>query len=255
MRELQSETDIFQLHDLIGEKINKHLDGLDQNKSADSQKILELCQIGKLLSSYFNNYDIIKVSENPDFLISDGDSEIGLEHQLVLDPKLKSKEGFFDNIVNKVEEKLRNDKSLPGNIINLVFRDEINFKINDKSLIINDIANIIKCFVNTGKLKENKYILNIHKIDNSKICINANFGAYMQKEISPDLIYKFLLKKEEKVDSYRMNSVQTQWLILVIGSLGESSYELNREIEMNIQTKFDKVFIYEDLRNRLFEFK
>jgi hypothetical protein len=161
MRELQSETDIFQLHDLIGEKINKHLDGLDQNKSADSQKILELCQIGKLLSSYFNNYDIIKVSENPDFLISDGDSEIGLEHQLVLDPKLKSKEGFFDNIVNKVEEKLRNDKSLPGNIINLVFRDEINFKINDKSLIINDIANIIKCFVNTGKLKENKYILNI----------------------------------------------------------------------------------------------
>jgi hypothetical protein len=77
----------------------------------------------------------------------------------------------------------------------------------------------------------------------------------MQKEISPDLIYKFLLKKEEKVDSYRMNSVQTQWLILVIGSLGESSYELNREIEMNIQTKFDKVFIYEDLRNRLFEFK
>ena len=103
MRQLHTAIRFEELREGIGQKINHHLTGLDENKKNDSKKRLELCQIGKLIFSYFKEFEITNVLERPDFLISNGRVTVGLEHQLVLDAEPKSKEGFYENIFDKVE--------------------------------------------------------------------------------------------------------------------------------------------------------
>lgn len=64
-----------------------------------------------------------------------------------------------------------------------------------------------------------------------------------------------LKSKDAKISSYKEKGITTQWLLLVIGSNGESSFEMNRNLKIEIETEFDKVFILEDFNNRLYELK
>jgi hypothetical protein len=255
MRQLHTTNNFGDTWDGIGRKINNYLAGLNDNKKGDKQKILELCQVGKLICSYFDNYEIVKVSEKPDFLISNGEVIIGLEHQLILDPDSKSKEGFYENIFDKVEHNLSQDETLPNFLVNLTIEKEADLTINNKGEIIAKATDILKHFILTGELKENGFIVSAHKMRHTRKSINANYGAHMQRTIDKELILRFLKKKEDKIESYLKNSVPIQWLVLVIGGLGESSYEVDNEFELDLETRFDKVFLYEDFQNRLYELK
>lgn len=255
MRQLFTNKDFGDTWAGIGQKINSHLTELDETKREGKQKILELCQIGKLISSYFDEYEIVKVFERPDFLISNGQVTIGLEHQLILDPEVKSKEGFYDNIFDKVEHNLMQDDSLPNFLINLIIKRKADLTINNKDSIVSQLTDILRTFILTGELKDNDYIEDADSMTHSRKSINANYGGHLQRSINKDLILEFLKKKEDKIDSYVKNSVPMQWLVLVIGSLGESSYEVKNEFDIEIETRFDKVFLYEDFQNRLYELK
>ncbi|MGC3947223.1 MAG: hypothetical protein QM762_22365 [Chryseolinea sp.] len=255
MRELTTNISFGDTWEGIGRKINNHLANLDRNASDDKQKILELCQIGKLLCSYFDDFDIVKVSESPDFLISNGDVSIGLEHQLILDPETKAKEGFYDNIFSKVEHNLIKDETVPNFLINLIIKKDADLMINNKGAIINRVTEILREFVLIGLLSDNDFILSAHKMRHSRKSINANYGGHLQRSIDKELILEFLKKKEGKIESYKRNSGPNQWLVLVIGGLGESSYEVANAFELLLDTQFNKVLLYEDFSNRLFELK
>lgn len=127
MKQLHSDITFNKTHERIGEKINSHLKGLDRYKKDDKQKILELCQIGKLLGTFFNEYEIINVTEKPDFIISNKKQNIGVEHELILDAKYKAEEGFYENICEKVETNLKNDSTLPNFLVNLYLKDNLSF--------------------------------------------------------------------------------------------------------------------------------
>lgn len=51
------------------------------------------------------------------------------------------------------------------------------------------------------------------------------------------------------------NSNIPQWLLIVLGGIGESSYVLESDFDLTVETKFDKVFILEDFRTNLYEIK
>jgi len=55
------------ISDKLELKIGKHLDQIDEN---DRKKSTELCQMGKLLATYYDGYEIEELSESPDFIIS-----------------------------------------------------------------------------------------------------------------------------------------------------------------------------------------
>lgn len=135
MRQLQHNLKFNEIHSRLGLKINSHLKGLDKSNNDNKQKILELCQIGKLLATYFNDFEITKIIEKPDFIISNGDIKFGLEHELILDTKAKSEEGFYKNICEKVEVNLENDSSIPDVLVNLFLKDNLSFKINKKKRV------------------------------------------------------------------------------------------------------------------------
>ena len=62
-------------------------------------------------------------------------------------------------------------------------------------------------------------------------------------------------KKERKIAAYKASGIEKQWLLIVIGSAGESSYEVEGKIEIELKTDFDKVFILEDFKSKLYELK
>ncbi|WKZ60449.1 MAG: hypothetical protein QY309_03020 [Cyclobacteriaceae bacterium] len=255
MRQLSTSKTFEDIWHSLGQKINSHLIGLDDAKNEDKQKILELCQVGKLISSYFDDFEIMKVSEKPDFVISNGQLTVGLEHQLILDPETKSKEGFYSNIFDKVERKLIQDDAIPNFLLNVIIKGDADLTVNNKDLIINQLVDILRDFLFTGELKENDYIVSARSMKHSRKSISANYGAYIQRFIDKNIILEFLKKKDDKIDTYISNSCPIQWLVLVIGGLGESSYEIDSNSDLEIDTKFDKVFLYEDFRNRLYELK
>lgn len=255
MRQLQHNLKFNEIHSRLGLKINSHLKGLDKSNNDNKQKILELCQIGKLLATYFNDFEITKIIEKPDFIISNGDIKFGLEHELILDTKAKSEEGFYKNICEKVEVNLENDSSIPDVLVNLFLKDNLSFKINKKNELITLLTELVKHFILTGELSENSIVKEAHKMRLTKKSVNPNFGAYWQKRITKDLIIEHILKKESKVSIYRHNTGLPQWLVLIIGSVGQSSFEVNELLSIELTTKFDKVFLFEDFDNKLYELK
>jgi predicted transcriptional regulator len=255
MRQIQQHSNSLLFKEIVGQKINHHLIGLDKAKKDDSQNILELCHVGKMLATYFNDYEISEVMEKPDFIISNGHHKIGLEHEQILCGELKSSEGYYENICKKVQQLLEQDENLPNFLVNVYIKKNVTTRIKDKGRIIETIHSIIKDFVNTNVLKENEFIDKILIMKHSKKSVCPNFGAYCQNWITEELICEYVAKKEVKLNSYISNSVETQWLVLVIGSLGKSSYEVNKNMNIKLNTKFDKVYLYENFSNNLYEIK
>lgn len=117
------------------------------------------------------------------------------------------------------------------------------------------LTELVKHFILTGELSENSIVKEAHKMRHTKKSVNPNFGAYWQKTITKDLIIEHILKKESKVSIYRHNTGLPQWLVLIIGSVGQSSFEVNELLSIELTTKFDKVFLFEDFDNKLYELK
>lgn len=62
--------------------------------------------------------------------------------------------------------------------------------------------------------------------------LSPNVGAWWQKSITASIIEKAIARKESKIESYVRNSVPRQWLLLVIGSLKDSSYEVEETLKI-----------------------
>nr|WP_319270748.1 hypothetical protein [uncultured Draconibacterium sp.] len=235
--------------------ISEFTDKLKVDYYKNEQKIVETCHVGKFLMFFENRFKIDKISEEPDFIISDGITKIGLEHQILIDKKSKEKEGFFGNLIKQAEKELRKDKELPNFLANVYAHPFFNSKINEKQRLINEIVHLIKHFIKTGELLENEIIDRISSMKHSKISLSPNMGAWWQKSINGELIKNAVFKKEKRIDKYLENTNLSQWLLIVIGGLGESSYSVETEFDLRVKTKFDKVYLLEDFNTNLFEIK
>ena len=255
MKIIENNKSISENKKLFDNLIDSHLKILMPEKEKNSQKILELCHVGKFLMFFNNKIKIDKLYEKPDFILNGEFGEIGLEHQILIDNKPKEREGFFENIFSAAESELKKDSELPNFLVSCYLIPYVNFKINEKDNIIKIIVRVVKEYILTKKLIENPIIENISMTDHSEKSLNVNLGGWWVKDVTEELIIKAVRKKEKKLSSYRENSGKTQWLIIVIGSTGESSYNLYNPFEMNLETEFNKVFILEDFNNKLYELK
>ena len=236
--------------------IRKHLDGLDSYNQSDYQKQLEICQLGKLLVTYFPEFLIEEVREKPDFIISDGEKRIAIEHQTILDPVTKSYQGFYENIFHIAERDLRDESTLPNFLANCYLKDNLPFTNSDKKMLIQLVKDTVTEYVLNDNLVENQLISKIFKMPHSKKSLNTNFGAYMVKDLDAETLINFIAKKEDKVKSYRQNTGLEQWLLLVTGGAAEYSFDIEEPIEkLDIKSSFDKIYLMADFDNELYEIK
>ncbi len=240
----------------IEKAISNSLYNLNSYNSTDRQKQLEICQFGKMLATYFPDFFIDEVREKPDFIISDGKKRIAVEHQTIVNPIIKSKQGFYENIFQLVERDLQTDNSLPNFLAVCYLKSNLKFKNTDKQLISNLIKETVKEFVLNGILVENPLIMKIIKMPNSHKNLHANFGAFMRYKVDAKILKDFILKKENKVQTYRQNTEMEQWLLLVTGGVAEYWYEVEIPIEnLDLKSSFDKIFLMSDFDNILYELK
>ncbi len=241
----------------IGSKINHHLIGLDENNNNDSKKILELCQFGKLLSSYFNDYNIIDGNrEEPDFIIENNSEKVGVELMRIVDGNAKSEEGYFESICNSAERLFYSETDFPNFLANVYIQPNLPKSQHLKKHYTKILVNSLRELVLTGNFKENEFLSSAKFMNHKKKNICPNFGAYIQKSISENQIISSIKTKEKKLPTYIKNTVPNQWLILIIGNIGNSSFEVNETFKMNpICTDFKRVFLYEDFNDKLFELK
>ena len=240
---------VSESYDLLEKLIGKHLES-----HTDKQKTLEICHTGKFLL-FFENINISQVSEKPDFILFDGKEEIGLEHQIIVEPKSKEGEGFFENIFTQVEKELQQDNELPNFLADCYIEYYATYKLNEKEKLIEIVKTVIKEYVLNDNFIQNPIIERISLQPHSQKNIHANMGAWWQKNIPKETLENAINKKNTKVSSYRESGIQKQWLLLVIGSSGDSSFEMDKDLKLEIETKFDKIFVLEDLRNILYELK
>ncbi len=255
MRVIENNKSLTENSRLLGSLIEPYLEKLQSNPLKNRQKILEISHVGKFLMFFDNQIKIDQLSEKPDFILKGQLGKIGLEHQVVIDPKSKKREGFYENIFSIAESELQKDSELPNFLANCYIKPYLNFKLKEKNNLISLIKKVVKQYVLNDLLLDNPLIERIRKMPHSRISVCVNLGAWWQKDLNEEIIERAIEKKNNLISSYKLNSGKTQWLLLVIGSNGDSSYLMDENIELNINSPFDKIYVLEDFSNRLFELK
>jgi hypothetical protein len=246
---LKTNRTVSEDYELLGKLINEHL-----KLFPDKKKTLEICHAGKFLL-FFENLVIHKVTEKPDFILFDGINKIGLELQIIVDSKSKEREGFFENIFELAEKELKEDDELPNFLAGCYIEPFTNFKLNEKEYLVETVKKVIKEYVINNNFIENPIIESIHVQPHSQKNIYPNMGAWWQKNVSLEIIENSIKKKHSKIEAYKEKGIKTQWLLLVLGGLGESSFEMDKSMKLEMESEFDKVFVLEDFKNVLYELK
>ncbi|RRQ49756.1 hypothetical protein DZC72_03970 [Maribacter algicola] len=255
MRIIENNKSVFENKKSLRKLIDSHLEPLLTERRKNQQKILEICHVGKFLMFFENDFEISKVTEKPDFILTNGTELVGLEHQILVDNKSKEREGFFKNIFDLAELELKKDNSLPNFLANCYLLPYVNFKLSEKEELIATVVRVVKKYVLTDILEENPLIERIWKMPHSGINISESLGAWWQKDLTNEILIKAVSKKEKLISKYKENSTEKQWLLIVIGSNGDSSYLIDRNIKYSVKSEFDKVFVLEDFNNNLYEIK
>ncbi|MEM6517057.1 MAG: hypothetical protein AAF688_12805, partial [Bacteroidota bacterium] len=238
-----------------GKVIDHHVQPLRQERLKNKKKIIEICHTGKFLIVLGGDHEIHEVREKPDFIIKSPNLTFGLEHQIIVDDKAKEREGFFQGIFDRAESILQKDSDLPNFLANCYLKPYVNFKINHKPELIDIICQVVKEYVQNEIIIENPIIERIGKMRHSQINVNVNLGAWWQQYLTHDLLTQAIKRKEEKITLYKNNTISCQWLLLVIGSTGESSYVIEDMEDYKIESLFDKIYVMEDLSANVYEVK
>ncbi|MDV4068905.1 hypothetical protein CMT34_11950 [Elizabethkingia anophelis] len=199
MRKIQNKVENENVRNLLKTKINSHIEKLNDKIISDKQKILEICHIGKMLATFFPDFEIIELREKPDLIISNKKEYYGIEHQIVVDFKEKEREGFYKNICDKAEIIITKDVSIPNFLINIYLKSDCPYVIRNKNQYIHDITELIKYYILKKEIPENDYFEDVSiyfNHDRKAIC--PNFRGYSQKFINETIINNFIKKKEKK---------------------------------------------------------
>ena len=228
--------------------IGKYLDEVKGN----NKKTTEICHIGKFIMLLNESVSIFRLSESPDCLLNTNQGIIGLEHQIIV----REQEGCFETIIRSVEQNLLADSSIPNFFANCDILPTANYSLSEKSEVIKTVTNVFKEYIIYDRNIPNPYVENIRlqKYSSKGISIRSNsFGP----PLSPSIIKQAILKKEEKLEQYIRNCNSPIWLLLVTGNLKNSSYyiEDTQLLSFFIHSKFDKIYLLEDFKGKLYRLK
>lgn len=263
MEELQQEiANMNVLDGTLNSIIGQHLKGLDKNNRDDDKKSLELCHIGKFITLLENKYSIESVQESPDFIIADSEqNKMGVEHTRIFSEDHKKVEGSIESIFGKAEQEYKSQNPSFKFLINFWLK-KIDFPIQKKDIhiFIREIIDVLDTFLATGEIKNNKLIVDISGIDvpHTTLSFYPNPSLYVQGQasVTKDLIENAVKEKEQNLEKYKIHSsLKEQWLLIVIGSLGPSSYEMDELVIKDFYSSFSRVYLMEDFKAKVYRLK
>jgi hypothetical protein len=244
--------------DYYSDLINSTTSKFDQNWACYDQLVLETCHMAKFLSQLDDNIRTVQKFEKPDFIIKWENRVIGLEHEVLVHSDSKLREGSLSDLVKELEKEYRKIHPDQKILLTIYPQPYLSFRKVDKPKIIKEILHLIETFLSFNQLPENNYIERFFLQPHSKLSFNCNLGGWWQKSIDNQSLHNAIKKKEKKINEYKFNSgTKEQWLLVVIGSVGESSYAIEsiEAFQFSTDSSFDRIFLLEDFRANLYEIK
>lgn len=232
--------------------LESSLNGFDLTDNKDRKDIIEICHVTKFLYYHFTKIKYVQKREEPDFLAHVNDEIIGIEHTICVN-ELKEKEGYIKNICEKIEEKYNNEFKL---LLNVYFKRTFNPYSVEKKTLQSAIEDIILNYCINQIVVANDYIDRIVSFNHNHLHISPNFGAFLQRWISDDDILKVINKKEKKLSTYKSKLINKKiWLLIVLSNTTESSFEVGNLNIIDIDSDFERIYLFEDFKNTIHRIK
>jgi hypothetical protein len=257
MRQIVNNTEISENQFSLDRLINEPLKKLDTSDKDYDKKVLEICHVGKFLMLLNSGYQISDLREQPDFIIKTLDNIIvGLEHEILVDSGHKKIEGSFADIVKTTEELFRERHPETKLLANIYVNTNKKIIKKDKPIHVETLLSIIEDSVFRNRFEKNDLVHNITWHKHSGLNFSCNPGGWCQQSLHSNTVIESIHKKERKrLDYIKNTGIKEQWLLIVIGSLSQSSYEIDSRFDHNLSfnSGFNRIFIMVDFREKLFE--
>jgi hypothetical protein len=270
-------------------------DFFEKGEMSDNEwrkKKRELINLGKFIVAKGDDVSIIEVREEPDFVVKWQNQKIGMEIVEVIDEVARQKAQKNEWLINQIHKTFKEHFPNTHLFFSLSFEIDItNITKKEKKRLQQEIEYRHPEFLDKSKLfklthpgkytKEElsqKAIIIANKLYECYIQSHTNLNddlvklwrfnphdeLYLSLSIgysagSPrDLIISNIRNKETLIEKYRSNSsTQKQYLLMVIeGSSGYSDYsfiDVNMLVELDV--KFDKVFLFDFFKSEIFILK
>lgn len=229
----------------------------EQNLSRN--EVTEISHVGKFALKIDSQIKIIGKADppNPDFIIELQSKLIGLEHTQIQTDNAEN----YNRVITlfKVAEenfRIKYPKDKVHALISIK-GDKLSYKLADKSIVADEIADLVYKTKNNLETKIPDYVSKIKTTIHSQVSF-----SYMEKNWrGPLLTLKRLTsaisKKEIKLNSYRKANPELSefWLLLTIGSLSSASYELDEFSDYKMESQFDRVYLIDDFEGAIIRVK
>jgi len=230
-----------------------------ENYNLESKEELEICQIGKFVYLLDAGIKIVDKPKPPapDFIIECNSLKIGLEHTRILSEN-SGKVLKIDNLVKYSADIFKN--KYPGYMVSatIQFKDDLfEFKQKDKKDLANLISDIVYYKLVCDYVEYPSFISDIKIRKHSLVTFNYHEIKWQPKPLSRSRLESEVHKKELKIQNYKMSDYQFDelWLVLLIGSLSSTSYEIDEFVDYKIPSMFDRVFLMSDFEGKIIQIK
>lgn len=241
----------------------KHIESIIRpflSRQLSKTKIIELCQVGKFISTLKEDITLIEHQDRPDFLVTVDGNKIGLEHQRIYNDdkveKIKSIADLIDGTANVFEKKYPNHKVLVNCWLNT---DGFKTPEDNIESIQSAIADyVFQKLQNDKNIVRPAYIEKLIVMEHSEVFFFFNTMANGESQLDQNTLIQAINKKNSLVDQYRQNSgLTTQWLLLVIGAIPPNSFKLDYTFirSLKIRSSFDKIYLLEDYHSKIWQLK
>lgn len=245
---------------------NKKYEGLGDviypilnNKTLVKKEILEVCQIGKFVYLIDSNIRIIDKPNppSPDFIIVHDSQLIGLEHTRIISDNANKKLKVF-NLVEYASKTFEN--KYPNQPVFASFEfcnDEFEFKQNEKKVLAAQIADVVYRKLSGDYVELPDFLSEIRIQKHSKVSFSFKERNWQPQPLSLAKLELEIRKKEEKIPFYKLsdNELSEIWLVLLIGSLSSTSFEIDQRIKYKIDSEFDRVYLMSDFEGLIIRVK
>lgn len=226
----------------------------------EHKEVLEVCQIGKFIFNFNPNIRIIDKPKppSPDFLLELDGKIIGLEHTRVTDP-LKRKEYFpIVNLLNSAAEEFK--VKYPEKRFSAVFTftgDSFEFKTTEKRHLIELINSFVLDALQGNYATQPDFISTITLMPNSIFSYSYKEQDFYGNKLPLEEVKSSIKDKEVKLEKYygKVSNINEFWLVLMVGSLSQTTYEIDEQVDYKTTSTFDKVYLMSDFEEKIVEVK
>lgn len=225
------------------------------NETRKKGRWSEIYSVMKFLYNEHPKIKSVEKTESPDFVISFKSGEkIGIEHTMIKKDNIESKKIESTNALIEKAERLF-EKKYPEVklLVNISFLDNyVSFQKIETDVLAAEISDFVYNYYTNRQCNRPDYIKNIRISPHS--CVSFyNQTCWYVENLNREIFQKKLDKKEIKLQNYKKynSGINYYWLVMVISST-PTSYDIEYfNLEGQIQSDFDKIFLYHTFYNKV----